>query len=48
MTAKINKNYATIDLKMEAHPSTVKFGSLVNKDLDKDVTLYASYNIPKA
>jgi hypothetical protein len=39
MTAKINKNYAMIDLKMEAHPSTVKFGSLVNKDLDKDVTL---------
>jgi hypothetical protein len=28
-----------IDLKVEAHPSTVKFGSLENKDLDKDVTL---------
>jgi hypothetical protein len=42
MTAKINKNYAMIDLKMEAHPSTVKFGSLVSKDLDMDVTLHAS------
>lgn len=39
MTAKINKNYAMIDLKTAAHPSTVKFGSLVNKDLEKDVTL---------
>jgi hypothetical protein len=39
MTAKINENYAMIDLKVEAHPSTVKFGSLVNKDLDKDVML---------
>jgi hypothetical protein len=39
MTAMVNKDHATIDLKKEDHPSTVKFGSLLDKDHAKDVTV---------
>jgi hypothetical protein len=39
MTANINPEYAQINRRLEAHPSTVRYGSLEQQDLDKDVVL---------
>jgi hypothetical protein len=39
MTAVVNTNYAGLDLKEEVHPSKVSYGSLVQQDMGKDVTL---------
>jgi hypothetical protein len=39
MTANLNYNYANLDTKAEAHPSTHKFSDVLEQDLDKDLTL---------
>jgi hypothetical protein len=39
MTASINRRYAKLELKTEPHPSTQRYGSLQDKDLEKDLAL---------
>ena len=38
VTSNINKNWSSLDMKSESHPSTIKFGGLHDDVIEKDVT----------